>query len=127
MGSTNKTVPDSEALRDLIIDSLDNDKAEDIELIDLKGQSALADYMVIASGRSSRQVVATAEKLKEKLHLNGLKTVRTEGMAQGNWVVVDAGDIIVHLFRPEVREFYNIEKMWKMNQQQSLEIVGHSG
>lgn len=105
------------------METLDSDKAEDIELIDLKNQSALADYMIVASGRSSRQVVALAERLKEKLHLNGLETIRTEGTAQGNWVVVDAGDIIVHLFRPEVREFYNIEKMWKMNQPQELEII----
>jgi len=69
--------------------------------------------MIVASGRSSRQVAALAEKLKERLHAAGIKDVRLEGMTQCNWVVVDAGDIIVHLFRPEVREFYKIEKMWQ--------------
>ncbi len=103
-----------ENLRDLAIKSLDDDKAQNIDLIDLSGQSALADYMIIASGTSSRQVVALAEKLKDRLAARGVKGIRLEGADQGNWVVVDAGDIIVHVFRPEVREFYNIEKMWNI-------------
>lgn len=103
-------------LKDLVIASLDDDKAMDIETIDLNGQSALADYMVIASGTSSRQVARMADKLSERLHARGMKDLRIEGASQGDWVVLDAGDVIVHLFRPEVREFYNIEKMWKMNE-----------
>jgi ribosome-associated protein len=103
-------------LKDLIIASLDDDKAMDIETIDLNGQSSLADYMVIASGTSSRQVARMADKLSERLHARGMKDLRIEGASQGDWVVLDAGDVIVHLFRPEVREFYNIEKMWKMNE-----------
>lgn len=95
------------------MDSLDADKAEDIVAINLQGQSALADYMVVASGRSSRQVGALADKLQERLKSLGYKDVRMEGKEQCNWVIVDAGDIIVHLFKPEVREFYNIEKMWQ--------------
>lgn len=101
-------------LKSLIVKSLDGDKAVDIEIIDLKGQSSLADYMVVASGTSSRHIVALAAKLRDRLEARGVKKIRSEGISQGNWVVVDAGDVIVHLFRPEVREFYNIEKMWKM-------------
>ncbi len=70
--------------------------------------------MIIASGRSSRQVIAMAEKIKERLSALGLKSIRTEGQTTGDWVIVDAGDVIIHLFRPEVRDFYNIEQMWKM-------------
>jgi ribosome-associated protein len=105
---------DVAALKDLIVTSLDDDKATDIEVIDLTGQSALADYIIVASGTSSRQIVRMAEKLRERLEARGHKYLRTEGMGQANWVVCDAGDVIVHLFRPEVREFYNIEKMWSV-------------
>jgi ribosome-associated protein len=102
------------ALKDLIQKSLDDDKAVDIQVIDLSGQSALADYIIVASGTSSRHITSMAEKLCERLSVRGSKGVRTEGMAQANWVVVDTGDVIIHLFRPEVREFYNIEKMWSV-------------
>lgn len=105
---------DIEALKDLIVASLDDDKATDIEVINLSGQSALADYIIVASGTSSRQITRMAEKLAERLSARGHKHMRTEGMTQGNWVVCDAGDVIIHLFRPEVREFYNIEKMWSV-------------
>jgi ribosome-associated protein len=105
---------DPSVLKDLIVASLDSDKALDIEVIDLTDQSALADYMVVASGTSSRQVVAMAEKLEERLKARGHRYFHTEGTTEGNWVVCDAGDIIVHLFRPEVRAFYNIEEMWRM-------------
>ena len=103
-----------ENMRDLAVKSLDDDKAQDIQIIDLKGQSAIADYMIVASGTSSRQVIAMAEKLKERLHGRDIGEVRLEGTDLGNWVIVDAGDVIVHIFRPEVREFYNIEKMWNI-------------
>ncbi len=94
------------------METLDAEKAENILCIPLSDNTALADYMVIASGTSSRHVNGLARKLQEKLHLNGIKNINTEGMAQCDWVVMDVGDVIVHLFRPEVREFYNIEKMW---------------
>lgn len=106
---------DSAATKDLIVRSLDDDKALDIEVIDLDEQLGLADHIIIASGTSSTQVIGLAEKLKERLHGRGLQDVKIEGASQGNWVIVDAGDVIVHLFRPEVREFYNIEKMWAMS------------
>lgn len=92
--------------------SLDADKAEDIVAIDLKGKSSIADYMVIATGRNSRQLAAMAQHLDEKLTKTGVKNVGIEGLAQGEWVLLDGGDIIVHLFRPEIRKFYNLEKMW---------------
>jgi len=91
----------------------------DIDVININEEtslsdSAVADYIIVASGTSSMQVVRMAQKLKERLNIHGIKDVRIEGAAQGDWVVVDAHDIIIHLFRPEVREFYNIEKMWKI-------------
>ena len=91
---------------------MDADKASDIVTIDLKDQTAIADYMIIASGTSSRHVSALAQKLKTRLELRGVKGMTVEGLSQSDWVAIDAGDVIVHLFRPEVRDFYNIEKMW---------------
>ncbi len=90
---------------------LDQDKGENIVSIDLAGKTSIADYMVIVTGKSSRQVVGMAEKLRERLSAEGIKA-RVEGKDSGDWVIVDAGDVIVHLFRPEVREFYNLEKLW---------------
>ena len=101
---------------------MDADKAFEIVTIELDEQAALADYMVIASGTSSRHVSALAEKLKERLEIRGVKDVRLEGVAQSDWVAIDAGDVIVHLFRPEVRAFYNIEKMWSAFH--GFEVVG---
>lgn len=110
-------------LKSLIVSSLDSDKAFDIETIDLRTQTALADFMVVASGSSTRQVKATAEKLRDRLAAAGVRGVRVEGLAQGDWAVIDAGDVIVHLFRPEVRAFYNIEKMWR-SPRIGLEVAG---
>ncbi|MGH1398323.1 MAG: ribosome silencing factor [Alphaproteobacteria bacterium] len=92
--------------------SLDADKAEDIITIDLDEQSGLADTMIIASGTSSRHVHGLANKLDDRMSARGVKGIKTEGLSQSDWVVMDIGDCIVHLFRPEVREFYNLEKMW---------------
>ena len=98
---------------DIVLSSLESDKAEDIVTIDLRGKSAVADHMVVCSGRSARQVTAIAEKLAERLKETLGRTARTEGKAQGDWVLLDGGDVIVHVFRPEVREFYQLEKMWQ--------------
>lgn len=92
--------------------SLENSKAEDITSIDIQGKSALADYMVVASGRSQRHVSAMSDHLLRALRDAGFGNVRVEGLPAADWVLVDAGDIIVHIFRPEVREFYSLEKMW---------------
>ena len=97
---------------DAIRDSLEAQKALDLAVIDLSGKSDIADCMVIASGNSRRQVISMAERLMETLRTLGLKGLRPEGLAQGDWVLLDAGDVIVHLFRPEVRAFYSLEKMW---------------
>jgi len=96
----------------LIEQSLDADKAEDIITIQLEEQSGLGDYIVIASGTSSRHVAAMAEKIRDRLSVRGIKNIKLEGLAQADWVALDTGDVIVHIFRPEVRAFYNIEKMW---------------
>lgn len=108
-----KTTLSPEELKDLIVTTLDQDKAEDIVTIDLTGKTSLADYMVIASGRSTRQVGALAEKLSTRIKQENV-IPRIEGKQTGNWVLVDAGDVIVHLFRPEVREFYAIEEIWNV-------------
>lgn len=95
-----------------ILSSLDDDKAEDVVTIDLRGRSAMADHMVIASGRSSRQVAAIAEKLVERFKQETGRSPRIEGKDAGDWVLIDTDDVIIHVFRPEVREFYQLEKMW---------------
>ncbi|MDM7458868.1 MAG: ribosome silencing factor [Paracoccus sp. (in: a-proteobacteria)] len=96
----------------LVLTSLDDDKAEDVISIDLRGRSAIADHMVIASGRSSRQVTAIAEKLAERVKQATGRSPRIEGKDAGDWVLIDTDDVVVHVFRPEVREFYQLEKMW---------------
>ncbi len=110
-----KSVPAAvKSLLRLIETSLDADKAEDVVAIELSGKSSIADYMVVASGRSARQLVAMADHLAEKLKTKGI-IARSEGRGQGDWLLVDAGDVIVHLFRPEVRAHYAIEKMWNVD------------
>ncbi|MEF2072081.1 ribosome silencing factor [Consotaella aegiceratis] len=99
---------------DIVLASLEDSKGEDIVSIDMKGKSALADFMVVVSGRSHRHVVAVADRLLRDLKDNGLGTSKVEGMQNADWVLIDTGDIIVHVFRPEVRTFYNIEKMWSV-------------
>src|SRR5690554_1169351 len=104
----------SDAILELVLQSLDDDKAEEIVQIDLRGRSSVADHMVICSGRSSRQVAAIAEKLLERLKESFRLSARVEGKDIGDWVLIDTGDVVIHVFRPEVREFYQLEKMWQM-------------
>jgi ribosome-associated protein len=104
--------PPPETLLEIAKRSLDADKAQNTVVIDLAGKTNLADHMIIASGTSARQVAAMAEHLRERLKAGGLTTVPAEGIEHCDWVLIDAGDVIVHLFRPEVRNFYNLEKMW---------------
>ena len=101
-----------EALHRLILASLDDDQAVETVSIPLAGKSSIADYMVIASGRSTRQVASMATKLAEKIKAEFGRIVRIEGLQTADWVLLDANDVIVHLFRPEVRTFYNLERMW---------------
>jgi len=105
--------PHGQELADLILSRLEDDKAEDIITIDLSGKSDVADAMIIASGRSQRHVGAVADQVITALRENGHGKPRVEGLPHCDWVLVDAGDVILHIFRPEVREFYNIEKMWQ--------------
>jgi len=102
----------ADALHEIILKSLDDDQAVETVSIPLAGKSSIADYMVIASGRSTRQVASMATKLAEKIKQETGKAARIEGLPTADWVLIDAGDVIVHLFRPEVRSFYNLERMW---------------
>jgi ribosome-associated protein len=95
-----------------VLASLEDAKAEDITTIDITGKSALGDYMIVTSGRSHRHVGAIADRLVADMKNAGLGPIRVEGLPHCDWVLIDAGDVIVHIFRPEVREFYNLEKMW---------------
>ena len=107
--------PPADALQDLILARLDDDKAQDIVVIDLKDKSSVADTLIVASGRSHRHVGALADHVLRALKDVGHGKARVEGLPHCDWVLIDAGDIIVHLFRPEVRSFYNIEKIWSVD------------
>lgn len=111
-GQSGDNAGSAKTLLEQVKTTLEASKALDVVTIDLAGKSDIADYMVIASGNSGRQVSTMAEKLVQIAKDHGVKGVRPEGLGQADWVLLDAGDIIVHLFRPEVRAFYNLEKMW---------------
>ncbi len=103
---------DDEKILAIVSKTLDDNKAEDIVVMDLKGKTSIASFMVVASGTSQRHVASLAEKVQENLKAAGYKSA-AEGMEKADWVLIDAFDVIVHIFKPEVREFYNIEKMWR--------------
>lgn len=111
---------ESDALYALVMKSLDDDQAQDIVAIPLEGKSNIADHMVIAEGRSTRQVASMAQKLAERVKQAGGEA-RIEGLANADWVLVDAGDVIIHIFRPEVRSFYNLERMWAVGEEDASE------
>jgi len=111
------TCATSEAQLERVLSSLDEDKAEEIVRIDLRGKTAIGDYMVICSGRSNRHVISISEKLAERLKTGLGVASKIEGKDAGDWVLIDTGDVIVHVFRPEVRAFYQLEKMWLPSQQ----------
>lgn len=104
--------PDAFELASMVVQQLDDDKAENILNIPLAGKSPMADAMIVASGRSARHVAAIADHVSRKLKEAGVGQVRVEGLPNADWVLIDAGDVIVHIFRPEVREFYNLERIW---------------
>lgn len=110
-------------LIDVVIGILEDAKAEDIVSIDLKGKTSIGDQMVVASGRSQRHVGAVADHLIRKLKEKGFGRVRAEGLPHCDWVLIDAGDVIVHIFRPEVREFYNLEKMWSADRPMERMVI----
>jgi ribosome-associated protein len=110
-------------LLDVVLDTLDDAKAEDVVTIDIKGKTSIGDQMVVASGRSQRHVGAVADHLVRKLKDEGFGRARVEGLPHCDWVLIDAGDVIVHIFRPEVREFYNLEKMWSADRPMERMVV----
>ncbi|MPZ57838.1 MAG: ribosome silencing factor [Rhizobiales bacterium] len=116
-----KVRPDAEETLRLILASLDDLKAEDTVTIDLHGKTSIGDYMVVTCGRSNRHVGAVADRVLKDLAGHGAKDVRVEGLPHCDWVLIDAGDVIVHVFRPEVRAFYNLEKMWAAARPSSLQ------
>jgi ribosome-associated protein len=111
-GLVSKVRPDADETLRIVLARLDDMKAEDTTTIDLRNESVIADYLVVTSGRSNRHVGSVADRVLEALRDAGLTGVRVEGMPHCDWVLIDAGDVIVHVFRPEVRAFYNLEKMW---------------
>jgi ribosome-associated protein len=120
------TAPDAVSLHELVLYSLDEDQAQDVISIPLAGKSSIADYMVIASGRSTRQVASMATKLAERLKKQGRGSPRIEGLPAADWVLIDAGDVVVHLFRPEVRGFYNLERMWGFGEDAAPAAAGRA-
>jgi ribosome-associated protein len=107
-----KAQPDADKTLKLILSRLDDMKAEETVTIDLRGKSAFSDYMIVTSGRANRHVGAIAENLAKGLKETGIKSIHIEGLPNCDWVLIDSGDVIVHVFRPEVREFYNLERLW---------------
>ena len=110
--TVSKTRPDADETLKIVLDRLDDMKAEDTVTIDLRGKSSIADYMIVTTGRANRHVGAIAENVVKKLGDAGMKGVHVEGLPNCDWVLIDTGDVIVHVFRPEVRSFYSLEKMW---------------
>ncbi|WP_428648424.1 ribosome silencing factor [Roseibium sp.] len=111
-------------LLDTVLTSLEDSKAEDLVTLDIAGKSSLADHMVIVSGRSHRHVGAIADHLLKDLKSSGVRSATVEGQTTCDWVLIDAGDVIVHIFRPEVRGFYNLEKMWAPETDEAPQYIG---
>ena len=115
-----RTPASVEDIHEAVLRSLDDDQAVEVVSIPLAGKSSIADHMVIASGRSTRQVASMAQKLSERIKRELGRSVRTEGLPLADWVLIDADDVIVHLFRPEVRSFYNLERMWAFGDEKAV-------
>lgn len=110
--AVSKSRPDADETLKIVLSRLDDMKAEDTITIDLRGKSTIADYMIVTTGRANRHVGAIAENVMKELGEAGMKGIHVEGLSNGDWVLIDTGDVIVHVFRPEVRSFYSLEKMW---------------
>jgi ribosome-associated protein len=119
-----RTPVDVDQLHKLVLQSLDDDQAQEVVSIPLAGKSNIADHMVIASGRSTRQVASMAVKLADKIKERFGRNVRVEGLPAADWVLIDADDVIVHIFRPEVRNFYNLERMWALGDEANVSVAG---
>jgi ribosome-associated protein len=124
LAEKNEPLALSKKLLELVLVSLDDGKAEDVVTIDLSGKSTIADFMVVASGRSTRHVGAMAVHLEVALKAAGLRRVPMEGVARADWILIDGGDVIIHLFRPEVRVFYALEKMWGVEMSRDAKATG---
>jgi len=122
-----KQQPSADEIKDLVLQSLDDDKGLDITHIPLAGKSSIADYMIIASGSSGRQIAAMCDHVEEKLKKAGAEIFGREGKNQGDWIVIDALDVVIHLFRPEVRDFYSLEKMWSQESADEVMTIGADG
>lgn len=122
-----KQQPSADEIKDLVLQSLDDDKGLDITHIPLAGKSSIADYMIIASGSSGRQIAAMCDHVEEKLKKAGAEIFGREGKNQGDWIVIDALDVVIHLFRPEVRDFYGLEKMWSQDAADEVLTIGADG
>ena len=123
----NKTgFAETENFLELVKKTLDENKAEDVVIINLEGKTDIADFMLIASGSSRRHVGSMADHIQRKLKTNGLKDIKVEGLDYCDWVLIDAGSIIIHLFRPDVRVFYNLEKMWERSLDQITPVSPES-
>ena len=122
-----KQQPSADEIKDLVLQSLDDDKGLDITHIPLAGKSSIADYMIIASGSSGRQIAAMCDHVEEKLKKAGAEIFGREGKNQGDWIVIDALDVVIHLFRPEVRDFYSLEKMWSQESSDEVMTIGADG
>ena len=110
-----KAQPEADKTLNLILSRLDDMKAEETITIDLRGKSAFSDFMIVTTGRANRHVGAIAENVTKALKENGIKNIHVEGLPNCDWVLIDSGDVVVHVFRPEVREFYNLERLWTQN------------
>ena len=127
MTETETTIPAKPgSLHAMVLKQLDDDQAQEIVSIPLEGKSSIADHMIVASGRSTRQVASMATKLAETLKKAGEPSPRIEGLPAGDWVLIDAGDVVVHLFRPEVRSFYNLERMWGFGEDGETRTMGRA-
>ena len=112
------------SLHALVLEQLEDDQAQELVSIPLEGKSSIADHMIVASGRSTRQVASMAQKLAERVKQAGYGSPRVEGLPAADWVLIDAGDVVVHLFRPEVRSFYNLERMWGFGEDSEKKATG---
>ncbi|MEW5755590.1 MAG: ribosome silencing factor [Pseudomonadota bacterium] len=117
---------DSEALKKLVVDALEDMKGFDIKVLDVRGQTSVADYMIVASGSSSRQIKSLADNVVEKAKAAGVRPVGTEGEQGSEWVLVDLGDVVVHVMQPHTRDFYNLEKLWALTPEMRREQTTQS-
>lgn len=124
IAQSEKAIPNGDQVLEFVNAYLDDDKAENVVVVDLEGKTEIADYLVVATGTSQRHVGAMTHHIQRNLKLEGVQGVAIEGAPQCDWVLIDAGDVIIHLFRPEVRDFYNLEKIWMAPAPATPDVAG---